>query len=357
MNDTNFKGKRNPFDLSCPVPISREEQILLAHGEGARLTRQLVRNVLLEAFDNPILSSLSDGAVLPRLDGKLVLTTDSYVVSPLFFPGGDIGRLAVYGTVNDLSVSGAIPLYLTLALILEEGFSLETLKRVVGSIQGAAKQCGVQVVAGDTKVVPRGMADGLFINTTGLGVLRQGIQLGPDRVQPGDKILVSGNIADHGIAILGSREGFQFESLIESDAAPLIGLIGFLIQSGVNIHWMRDPTRGGVAATLHECAEASGQTMLISELDLPVHPAVRGACEILGLDPMHVANEGKVVLIVGADQAEQALVTLRVHPLGKNARLIGTVTNQHPGQVLIKGALGTIRVLDEPSGSPLPRIC
>lgn len=346
-----------PLTMVCPAPHPAGDRILLAHGEGARATRALIRDVVLQSFDNEFLRPLADAALLPAIDGRSVLTTDSYVVSPLFFPGGDIGKLAVHGTVNDLAVCGAEPLYLSLAFILEEGFPLSTLRRVAGSIREAADACRVQVVTGDTKVVPRGAADGLFVNVTGLGRLRPGVDLGARRVQAGDRILVSGTIGDHGISILAAREGLDCGTALVSDTAPLHELVQPLLASGCDIRFLRDPTRGGVSAVLHEVAEAAGVGLVIDEVSLPLSEPVRGACEILGLDPLYVANEGKVVAIVAGEDAARALMCLRGCSLGSNAAIIGEVSNAWPRQVLVRGRLGTLRPLDEPSGAPLPRIC
>jgi hydrogenase expression/formation protein HypE len=344
--------------LACPVPHSPGDRILLAHGEGARLTRRLIREEILAAFDNEFLRPLSDGAVLPAPEGRLVLTTDGSVVSPLFFPGGDVGRLAVHAAVNDLAVCGAQPLYLSLGLIVEEGLPTETLRRVLRSAADAARRCGVPVVTGDTKVVPRGAADQLFLNTTGVGRLRPGIDLGPHRVRPGDRVLVSGTVGDHGLAVLAAREGLGDDSGLSSDTAPLHDLCGSLLAGGAEVHFLRDPTRGGVSAVLHELAEAAGVSVTLDESAVPLSPAVRGACELLGLDPLYVANEGKLLAVVAADTAARALACLRAHPLGASAALIGEVGDGGGiAPVLVRGALGGRRVLDEPSGAPLPRIC
>ncbi len=343
--------------VSCPLPHPSGDRVLLAHGEGARLTRRLIREVLLDAFDNDFLRPLADGAVLPAIDGRMALTTDSYVVSPLFFPGGDIGTLAVHGTINDLAVCGAEPLYLTLALVIEEGLPLDTLRRVVHSIRDAARDCGVQVVTGDTKVVPRGAADALFLNTTGVGRMRPGIQLGADRVRPGDRVLVSGTIGDHGIAILSARDVLELESGLQSDTAPLHELVRSLFEAAVDIRFLRDPTRGGVSAVLHEVAEGAHVSVTIDEPSLPLSEPVRGVCEVLGLDPLHVANEGKLIAIVAPEDAERAIARLHEHPLGARAAIVGEVSADTLHQVLVRGPLGALRVLDEPSGAPLPRIC
>jgi hydrogenase expression/formation protein HypE len=331
--------------------------VLLAHGEGARLTRRLIREELLAAFDNEFLRPLADGAVLPALDGRVVFTTDSYVVSPLFFPGGDIGKLAVHGAVNDLAVCGATPLFLSLGLIVEEGLFLEALRRVVRSVRDAARSCDVQVVTGDVKVVPRGAADGLFVNTAGLGRLRPGVDLGIHRVRPGDRVLVSGTIGDHGLAVLAAREGLDLGDALVSDTASIQGFVAALFDARVDVHFLRDPTRGGVAAVLHELAEGAGIEVVIEEAMLPLSPAVRGASELLGLDPLHVANEGKLLAVVAAGDADRALAVLRRHSLGADAAVIGEVTRTGSALVLMRGVLGALRVLDEPSGAPLPRIC
>lgn len=343
--------------LTCPVPPTAPDCVLLAHGEGARLTRRLIRQLLLEAFDNEYLRPLGDGAVLAPLEGRPVLSTDSFVVSPLFFPGGDIGQLAIHGTINDLAVCGAEPLYLTVGLIVEEGLPLDTLRRVVQSMRGAAQSCSVAVVTGDTKVVPRGAADKLFINTTGLGRLPAGVSLGSQRVRPGDRILVSGHIGDHGMAILAAREGLEFASAPRSDTASIYVLVQALFAAGIDVHFLRDPTRGGVSAVLHEVAEQAELTMVVDEEKLPLSAEVRGACEILGLDPLYVANEGKLVAMVAKDDAERALACWRRLPLGQQATIIGAVEAKGHSPVLVRSLLGSRRVLDEPSGAPLPRIC
>jgi hydrogenase expression/formation protein HypE len=345
------------FTPACPTPPPEGERLLLAHGEGARLSRRLIRELLLAAFDNEFLRPLADGATLPAIEGGTVLSTDSYVVSPLFFPGGDIGKLAVHGTVNDLAVCGADPLYLTLALIAEEGLPLDTLRRAVLSVRDAARDCGVRVVTGDTKVVPRGAADGLFVNTTGLGRLRPGVELGAHRVRPGDRVLVSGTLGDHGIAVLSAREGLGLEGDLASDTAPLHCLVASMLNAGIDVRFLRDATRGGVSAVLHELAEGAGVEVVIDEAALPLSEPVRGACEILGLDPLHVANEGKLVAVVAASDAERALARMRAHPLGGRAAVIGQVADRGAGEVLVRGALGALRVLVEPTGAPLPRIC
>jgi len=346
-----------PDAVACPVPRTESERVLLAHGEGGRLMRRLIRDLLLPRLDNAALRPLADGAVLPSLAGQLVLSTDSYVVSPLFFPGGDIGKLAVHGTVNDLAVCGARPLYFTLGLILEEGLTLDTLRQVLESVGEAARACGVHVVTGDTKVVPRGAADGLFLNTTGVGELRPGCVLAAEQVLPGDCVLVSGTLGDHGIAVLAAREHLDLGPRVMSDTAPLQELVALLLDDGVRVRFLRDATRGGVAAVLHEMAESAAVSVLVEEAALPVSEAVRGACEILGLDPLHVANEGKLVAVVAAEDAGRALALMRGHRLGAAAAIIGEVRSRDLTPVQVRGLLGALRMLDEPAGAPLPRIC
>lgn len=330
--------------------------MLLAHGEGARLTRNLIRDILLEAFDNEFLRPLADGAVLPPCEGRLVVTTDGFVVSPLFFPGGDIGSLAVHGTINDLAVSGAIPTYITLGLIVEEGLLLTTLRRVVQSIGEAARACGVSVVTGDTKVVPHGAADGLFVHTTGIGRLRPGIDWGTHRVRPGDRILVNGSIGEHGMAILAAREHFDLGVTLVSDTAPLHELVEAICATSLDVHFVRDATRGGVSAVLHELVRSADVSVVLDESALPVSDPVRGACEILGLDPLHVACEGRLVAVVAGECAERAVAAMQSHRLGTGTALIGEVVGGDIG-VVVRGILGVHRSLDEPTGAPLPRIC
>jgi hydrogenase expression/formation protein HypE len=346
------------FSVSCRVSAPPGDCVLLAHGEGTRLTRRLIRELLLTAFDNEFLRPLADSAILPVLDSRLAMTTDCSVVSPLFFPGGDIGKLAVHSAVNDLAVCGAEPLYLSLAFILEEGLPLETLRQVVSSIAEAARLSGVRIVTGDTKVVPRGAADRIYINTTGIGCLLPGVQVEASRIRPGDHVLISGTIADHGLAVLATREGLDLGASLRSDTAPLHGLIGdLLLCRDGDVHFLRDPTRGGVAAVVHEAAEAAGVAIELDEASVPLSPAARGACEMLGLDPLHVANEGKVVIFTSAAGSENALTSLRRHPLGLAAARIGTVSAASRPEVRVRSPLGALRLLDEPSGAPLPRIC
>lgn len=344
--------------IGCPAPdLAASGAITLAHGEGGRLMRRLIRSRLIHELGNQYLNEMGDAAALPPCAGPLALTTDSYVVSPLFFPGGDIGSLAVYGTVNDLAVAGARPIWISLALIIEEGLPLEMLERVISSIAAAARRAGVQVVAGDTKVVPRGAADRLFINTTGVGELIAPAPPGPGCLEPGDALLVSGPIGRHGIAVMASREGLAFDPSPSSDSAPLVEAVDALREAHVPIRAMRDATRGGLAAVLHEWAETCGLTMSIDESKLPVTPEVRGACELLGIDPVHVACEGTMLVAVPPSAASQALHALRSASISANAAEIGRVQPRGSFPVVVVRAFGQGIPLDEPLGAPLPRIC
>jgi hydrogenase expression/formation protein HypE len=341
----------------CPIPISDYPTVLMAHGGGGKLTHQLIQRMFASQFDNEHLGELHDGAMLDLPGNRIAFSTDSYVVRPLFFPGGTIGELAVNGTVNDLAMCGARPLYLSCAMIIEEGLPMEELWRVVVSMQAAATTAGIRVVTGDTKVVDKGKGDRLFINTSGVGVIGDGIRISPRRAMPGDAIILNGPIADHGIAIMSVREGLDFETPIESDTAALNGLVETILAAGDHVHVLRDPTRGGVASALNEIAEASTRGILIEERALPVRDPVRGACELLGLDPLYVANEGKVLAFVAAEAEQRVLRNMRDHPLGKDAVVIGHVTADHPGIVVMKSAIGGTRVVDMLSGEQLPRIC
>jgi hydrogenase expression/formation protein HypE len=343
-----------------------DDVILLAHGSGGKLSHDLVESLFLRYFDNPTLLQLEDSAVVSLSDiqapdpvPRLAFSTDSYVVSPLVFPGGDIGKLAVCGTVNDLSMSGARPLWLSAGFILEEGFPLAELEQIVASMAATAARAGVQIVTGDTKVVDRGSADRLFINTAGVGLVPPGVTIAGDQARPGDLILLNGTIGDHGMTIMTQREGLQFDSPLESDCAPLNGLVASLLASlpPGSLHSLRDPTRGGLATALNELAARSEVGIEIEEAALPVRAAVRGACELLGLDPLYVANEGKLVAIVAPEAADAALSTLRVHEFGQKACIIGRVTESHPGRVALRTALGARRVVDMLVGEQLPRIC
>ena len=348
----------NPLAFQCPIPIQEYPTVLLAHGGGGRLTQMLIERMFLPAFHNPALETLHDGVVLEVGGARLAFTTDSFVVSPIFFPGGDIGELAVNGTVNDLAMCGAHPLYLSLGLILEEGFPMEDLWRVVRSVQEAARKAEVEVVTGDTKVVDRGKGDGVFINTSGVGVIPDGVEIAPRRVRPGDVVLVSGAIAVHGIAILSVREGLEFETTLESDTAPLNRLVEALLRAaGPQVHVLRDPTRGGVASALNEIAASAGVGVVLEETHIPVWDEVKGACEILGLDPLYVANEGKCLAIVAPEAAEAVLEAMYSHPLGREAAIIGQVVEEHPGTVILRSRVGGKRVVDMLSGEQLPRIC
>jgi hydrogenase expression/formation protein HypE len=343
---------------SCPLPLVGYPTIVMGHGGGGKLGNELVEHLFLPAFRNPALENLGDAAVLDLPAGRLAISTDSFVVQPLFFPGGSIGELAVNGTVNDLAVSGAEPKFLSASFILEEGFPLAQLAAIVDAMAKAAAIAGVQIVTGDTKVVERGHGDGCYITTAGVGVLRAGIEVGPRRAQPGDAILVSGTIGDHGMTIMSVREGLEFESPIRSDCAALNGMIaGVLDAAGAAVHAMRDPTRGGLASTLNEIAQASDAGIAIDEARLPVRAEVQSACELLGLDPVYVANEGKAVFFVAAEAAEKVLAVLRAHPLGREAAQIGTVTAQHKGMLVARTAMGANRVIPTQIGEQLPRIC
>jgi hydrogenase expression/formation protein HypE len=345
------------FELSCPAPLPAKDTILLGHGSGGKLSAALIRDIFLPAFHNPVLDRLDDQAIVNVNGQRLAITTDSFVVKPLFFPGGDIGSLAVHGTINDLAMGGATPLFLSAAFIIEEGFSMEDLRRVVSSLRRAATDAGVQVVTGDTKVVERGKGDGLFINTTGIGLVPEGVELSADRARPGDSVLLSGSIGDHGIAILAQREGLEFETQIQSDSAALHTLVSGMLAGTCGIRCMRDPTRGGVSSTLNEIAERSHVGIELEESSLPIREQVRGACELLGLDPLYVANEGKLIAIAAPEAADQLLRAMRQHPLGADAAIIGKVKNDPAGLVTMRTQFGTTRIVDMLTGDQLPRIC
>jgi hydrogenase expression/formation protein HypE len=335
-----------------------EERVTLAHGAGGKATHTLIEAIFLEAFRNPLLEPLEDGAVLPVDAGRIAMTTDSFVVSPLFFPGGDIGDLAVNGTVNDLAVSGARPLWLSAGFVLEEGFPVADLERIVASMAAAAKAAGVQIVTGDTKVVQRGKGDGCYVTTTGIGLIERPGTLGIATARPGDAVLVSGPIGDHGATIMLARGELDIESELESDTAPLNGLVDRLLDAaGEAVRGLRDATRGGVATILNEVATAAGVAVVVDEEAVPVRNDVRGACELLGIDPLYVACEGRLVAIVDGDEAEGALKAMREHPLGERAALIGRVKDDPPGLVLLKTTFGGTRIVDVLVGDPLPRIC
>jgi hydrogenase expression/formation protein HypE len=343
---------------SCPLPLVGYPTIVMGHGGGGKLGNELVEHLFLPAFRNAALENLGDAAVLELGSGRIAMSTDSFVVQPLFFPGGSIGELAVNGTVNDLAVSGAVPKFLSASFILEEGFPLSQLAAIVTAMADAAATAGVQIVTGDTKVVERGHGDGCYINTAGVGVLREGIAVGPHRVQPGDAILVSGFIGDHGMAIMSVREGLEFESQIRSDCAALNGMIAEVLDAaGTAVHAMRDPTRGGLASTLNEIAQSSNVGISIDETKLPVRSEVQSACELLGLDPVYVANEGKAVFFVAPESAETVLAVLRAHPLGRDAARIGTATAEHARMLVARTSMGANRVIPIQIGEQLPRIC
>jgi hydrogenase expression/formation protein HypE len=343
---------------SCPLPLADYPTIVMGHGGGGKLGNELVEHLFLPAFRNPALENLGDAAVLETGGARLAMSTDSFVVQPLFFPGGSIGELAVNGTVNDLAVSGAEPKFLSASFILEEGFALAQLAAIVDDMAKAAATAGVKIVTGDTKVVERGHGDGCYITTAGVGLLRPGIQVGPHRAQHGDAILVSGTIGDHGMAIMSVREGLEFESQIRSDCAALNGMIADVLDAaGDSVHAMRDPTRGGLASTLNEIAHSSNVGVAIEESKVPVRPEVQSACELLGLDPVYVANEGKAVFFVAPEAADRVLTILRAHPLGKDAARIGHVTAEHKHMLVARTAMGANRVIPTMIGEQLPRIC
>jgi hydrogenase expression/formation protein HypE len=333
----------------------KKDKILLAHGSGGKLMHDLIESFMPD-LANPILDKLDDSAVF-EVSGKLAFTTDSYTVNPIFFPGGDIGRLAVCGTVNDLAMSGARPLYLSLAFIIEEGLPVADLRKIVASIKKAAGEAGVKIVTGDTKVVNQGSADKLFINTAGVGIVPEGIDISAANARPGDKIIISGNIGDHGIAVLSKREGLNFQVPVPSDCAPLNKLVADMLAASSNIHCLRDPTRGGLATTLNDFASQSKVGIRIEEDKIPVDRAVLAACELLGLDPLHIANEGKLAAVVAREDADAILANMKQNKYGKNAVIIGEAVAEHPGHVVMKTSLGASRIVDMPVGELLPRIC
>ncbi|MBF0503679.1 MAG: hydrogenase expression/formation protein HypE [Candidatus Omnitrophica bacterium] len=342
---------------NCPFPIQQYPCVLLAHGGGGKLMQQLIEKMFTEVFGPKPASGLHDSTVLNLPAPRIAFTTDSFVVSPLFFPGGDIGTLAVNGTVNDLSMSGARPLYLSLGFILEEGLSMDILWRIVRSIRKAADAAGVKIVTGDTKVVERGKGDGIYINTSGIGIVECEGPIVPASVQAGDAILINGDVGRHGIAIMATREGLDFQTTIESDCAPLNDIVSRLIQAGIEIHCMRDLTRGGLASALNEIAQGSSKTIQIDEASVPVHQQVASACAILGLDPLYVANEGRFIVFVPETQAPKALEILQSHALGQGACRIGKVLGECKPVVILKSFIGASRILDMISGEQLPRIC
>ncbi|HTY37476.1 MAG TPA: hydrogenase expression/formation protein HypE [Bacteroidota bacterium] len=343
--------------LACPIPISDYPQIMMAHGGGGKLSQQIVQKMIVPQFRNELLNPLHDGAVFPLGGSTFAFSTDSYVINPIFFPGGSIGELAVNGTVNDLAMCGARPMYLSAAFIIEEGLAMNDLWKIIVSMQSAAEKAGVQLVTGDTKVVDRGKGDKIFINTSGVGLVAPGVEIGSRNARPGDVIVVSGEIAVHGIAIMSVRAGLEFQTSMQSDTAALNHLVAAMLETGGHIHVLRDPTRGGVASTLNEIAESSGVGIRIDESKIPISDPVRGACEILGLDPLYVANEGKLVAFVDPHDADLILGVMRDHPLGKSAAIVGEVVEEHRGTVVMQTMIGGSRVVDMLSGEQLPRIC
>jgi hydrogenase expression/formation protein HypE len=355
MNDLDFES------WVCPAPLRDTPVIVMGHGGGGAMSDELVEQLFLPAFGGAAHADLGDSAVLevPGLaaGGRLAFSTDSFVVKPMFFPGGSIGDLAVNGTVNDLAMSGATPLFLSTAFILAEGTALSDIGRIATAVGKAAEVAGVQLVTGDTKVVDSASGDGVYVNTAGIGLVAAGVDIGPRRAAVGDAVIVSGDIGVHGIAVMSSREGLEFGTTVVSDTAPLHGLVADLLATGIDVHVLRDPTRGGVAATLNEIARASGVGIELVERDLPVPPEVRDACGLLGLDPLQVANEGKLLAFVPGDRAEEALAAVRAHPLGAGARIVGSCVAEHPRMVVARTGLGGTRVVDLPIGEQLPRIC
>jgi hydrogenase expression/formation protein HypE len=357
MTNDELGGDASLLTASCPLPITNYKEIVLAHGSGGKLSHQLIEKMILPQFVNELLEPLHDGAIFSVNGERVAFSTDSYVVSPIFFPGGDIGKLAIHGTVNDLAMCGAKPLYLSAGFILEEGLPMEDFWRVVQSMHAAADAAGVKLVTGDTKVVDRGKADKIFINTSGIGVVPPAVNIHPKRAKVGDRIIISGPIAVHGIAIMSVREGLEFETEIASDTAPLHELVAAMAAAKIDIHVLRDPTRGGVSSALAEIAQTAKVGMLLDEASIPISEEVKGACEILGLDPLYVANEGKLLAIVAARDVDPVLNALRTHSLGKDAAVIGVVTDEHSGMVMMKTRVGGTRVVDMLSGEQLPRIC
>ena len=347
----------DPGRMSCPLPLLAHDTVQLAHGAGGRLSADLMDQLIMPRFCCPELEALGDQAVLNLPAGRVAFSTDTFVVSSIFFPGGDIGELAINGTVNDVAMSGARVDALSVGLVLEEGLPMADLHRILCSMEQAAARAGVRIVTGDTKVVDKGSCDRIFINTSGLGVIPDGLDLSPRHIRPGDAVLVSGTLADHGMAVLTSREKLSFQSEVSSDTAALNGLVGALLQASPGTRTLRDPTRGGVATTLNEFAGAAKVGIKLNEEAIPVRAAVRGACEVLGIDPLYVANEGKLIAVVPAAEAETALAALRAHPLGGEAANIGAVVADHPGLVSLRTGLGVERIVDMPVAEQLPRIC
>jgi hydrogenase expression/formation protein HypE len=357
MSTSNTMSKPDFSQWSCPLPLRDYPSIVLGHGGGGQLSNELIQHIFVPAFRNTALEVMADSSVLPAPPGRLAFYTDSYVVQPLFFPGGSIGDLAVHGTVNDLSMSGATPLYLSAGFILEEGFPLSHLAAIVDRMASAARAAGVEIVTGDTKVVEKGHGDGCYINTAGIGVIADGINIDPTRARPDDVVILSGTIGDHGMAIMSVREGLEFETIIESDTAALNGMVASLLQYAPHVHVLRDPTRGGLASSLNEIAVQSNVGILIEERDLPVLPDVQSACDLLGMDPVYVPNEGKMVAIVDPSVADSVLARMREHEHGRNAAIIGRVTSTHPGMLAARTAIGGTRIIPLQIGEQIPRIC
>lgn len=341
----------------CPMPINTRENIVMGHGSGGKMSAELIEKTFLRVFNNPALNSGDDGAVVNLGSGRIVISTDSHVVTPLFFPGGDIGHLAICGTVNDVAMMGATPKYISAGFILEEGLSIELLNQIILSMQHAASEAGVQIVCGDTKVVQKGRADGLYITTTGVGVLESNIEISGSKAKTGDVVILSGTIGDHGIAVLSARNELGFEAEIQSDSAPLNHLVTDMLKVSQNIHVLRDPTRGGLATTLNEIAKQSNVGIALIEKEIPVKQAVASVCEILGFDPLYIANEGKLIAIVSKEDSENVLKAMRSSKYGIDAVIIGEVVSSHPGKVIMKTLMGTNRVVDVLMGEMLPRIC
>lgn len=352
MSDTN-----SFTSLNCPVSYTEYEKIIVAHGGGGRLSHDLITNIIQPLFTNEQLDLMHDSAVFEINQQRFAFTTDSYVVQPIFFPGGDIGKLSVYGTVNDLVCAGAKPLYISVGFIIEEGFPIEYFKKILASMKEASEYSGVKIVTGDTKVVEKGKGDQIFINTSGIGIVHEGVNIAPKNLGTGDKIILSGRIAEHGIAIMASRESLEFETKIVSDTSPMNGLVEEIFKVTKNIHVMRDPTRGGVASVLNELAIAAQKEILIHEQFIPISEEVKGACEILGFDPLYIANEGKMIIFLPENESEKVLTVMKNHPLGKDAQIIGEVVSDNSARVLMKTVIGTKRIVDMIYGEQLPRIC
>jgi len=349
---------------TCPIPLKNYPTIVLGHGSGGKMMDDLIKHLFSPAFDNEFLAQLHDSTAIDLTDtfqsvppNRLAFTTDSFVVSPLFFPGGNIGELAIFGTINDLAMSGAKPLYLSAGFILEEGLPMKTLGLVVNSMAAACRRGGVLIAAGDTKVVNRGHGDGLYINTTGLGIIPESVNISAKNARPGDAILINGNVGDHGMAIMSVRSGLEFETTIKSDTAPLNNLVDSILEVTTEIHCLRDATRGGLAAVLNEIATASKAGIEFDEKAVPIMPEVKAACEVLGLDPFYIANEGKMIVVVPKAKADEVLMAMRKHPLGLNSTIIGSVVEEHPGMVTARTSIGGKRIVDLPAGELLPRIC